>query len=101
MDDNLAVLDGFKIIFEFENFEVVGFFINVKEVVEFFEKGNVDVVFMDIRMFVMDGIEGIFNIKIKFLNVKVIILIIFCEEDYIKKSLSFGVDGYIFKSLDV
>jgi len=49
---------------------------------------------------VMDGIEGTFNIKVRFPNVRVIILTTFCEEDYIKKSLSFGADGYILKSSD-
>lgn len=100
VDDSPAVLDGLKIILELENFEVVSLCTNAKEAVEFLEKGNADVVLMDIRMPVMDGIEGTLNIKTKFPNVKVIILTTFCEEDYIKKSLSFGADGYILKSSD-
>jgi len=100
VDDNPAVLDGLKIILELENFDVVSLCTNAKEAIEFLENRHVDVVLMDIRMPVMDGIEGTFNIKTKFPNVKVIILTTFCEKDYIEKSLSFGADGYILKSSD-
>ena len=100
VDDNKDVLYGLKIILELENFEVAGLCTNAKEAIEFLEKRYADVVLMDIRMPVMDGIEGTFNIKVRFPNVRVIILTTFCEEDYIKKSLSFGADGYILKSSD-
>ncbi|ADL43476.1 two component transcriptional regulator, LuxR family [Caldicellulosiruptor obsidiansis OB47] len=100
VDDNKDVLYGLKIILELENFEITGLCTNAKEAIEFLEKRNADVVLMDIRMPVMDGIEGTFNIKVRFPNVRVIILTTFCEEDYIKKSLSFGADGYILKSSD-
>lgn len=66
VDDNPAVLDGLKIILELENFEVVSLCTNAKEAIEFLEKKHADVVLMDIRMPVMDGIEGTFNIKTKF-----------------------------------
>jgi len=100
VDDNKDVLYGLKIILELENFEVAGLCTNAKEAIEFLEKRHADVVLMDIRMPVMDGIEGTFNIKVRFPSVRVIILTTFCEEDYIKKSLSFGADGYILKSSD-
>ncbi len=100
VDDDKSVLDGLKIILELENFDVVGLCTNAKDAIDVVMQKNPDIVLMDIRMPVMDGIDGTFNIKTKFPNVKVIILTTFCEEDYIEKSLSFGADGYILKSSD-
>lgn len=49
-------------------------------------------------MFIEDGVIGIKNIKDKFLDIKVIIFIIFKDDEFIKGVIFYGVDGYVLKS---
>lgn len=58
-------------------------------------------ILMDIRMFGMDGIEVIKVVKVRYLFVKVIILIMFEDGYYIFVGLKSGVDGYILKDVDL
>lgn len=61
------------------------------------KEGLPDVILMDIRMPVMDGIETLKVVKETYSSVKVIILTTFNEDEYIFKGLKFGADGYILK----
>lgn len=63
------------------------------------EKGNVDVVLMDIRMPKCDGVEGTRRIKTHSPAVAVLILTTFDDDDYILEAIRYGAGGYLLKSI--
>jgi len=98
VDDDIIVLDALKTILELENFEVVGCCKNAQDALFLCKRYAVDVVLMDIRMPVMDGVLGTKNIKELNPKIKVIILTTFKDTQYIRQAIAFGADGYILKS---
>ncbi|MDI9482899.1 MAG: response regulator transcription factor [Bacillota bacterium] len=58
---------------------------------------NPDIVLMDVRMPVCDGIEGTKLIKDSFPEIKVIMFTTFEDKDYITEAIRYGAEGYVFK----
>jgi len=58
-----------------------------------------DVVLLDLRMPVKDGIETTRELKILFPEIKILILTMIDEEDYILHLLDLGANGYLLKNL--
>ena len=56
-----------------------------------------DVVLMDVRMPICDGVTATGKIREKHNNMKIIILSTFGEEEYIMKALQLGASGYLLK----
>lgn len=73
---------------------------NGKEVVEACEMHVPDVVLMDIKMPIMNGIEATKIIKEKDSSIKVLILTTFYEYENISDAFEFGADGYVLKDID-
>ena len=57
-----------------------------------------DIVLMDIRMPVCDGVEATRKIKGKFPDVKIVMLTTFTDDGYIASAIDAGADGYLLKS---
>lgn len=99
-DDQTLMRDGLKTIFDLEeDIEVVGTAENGEQVLEMTERLKPDVVLMDIRMPVMDGVECTRLIKKRFPNVLVIVLTTFNDEEYIIQALNYGASGYLLKDI--
>ena len=58
---------------------------------------NVDVILMDIQMPEMNGIEATEIISNKFPHIKIIMLTVLDDENYIFKAIQAGANGYILK----
>jgi len=56
-----------------------------------------DIVLMDVRMPICDGIEGTKLIKDSFPEMKVIMFTTFEDKDYITEAIRYGAEGYVFK----
>lgn len=56
-----------------------------------------DVVLMDIRMPVMDGVTAIQQITQRFPTVKVLVLTTFDDDEYLLQAMRFGARGYLLK----
>lgn len=98
VDDEKLVREGLKIILSsYEDIEVVGTCGNGKEALEFMRRSHVDVVLMDIRMPVCDGVLGTKIIKEEFKEVKILILTTFDDREYIHEALKHGASGYLLK----
>lgn len=98
-DDDALIRDGLKLILEtVEDFEVAGTAANGLEAVKLCEASRPDVVLMDIRMPVMDGVQATQRIKAQFRDVKVLLLTTFKDTGYIRSAVKYGADGYILKS---
>jgi len=99
VDDDALIRDSLKILIGLEeDMEVVGTAANAQEALELCKHSQPDIVIMDIRMPVMDGVLGTKLIKSQFANIKVIILTTFKDDEYIKEAIKNGASGYILKN---
>ena len=100
-DDEKMIREGLKIILEtYEDIEVVALAQNGKEALEAVRNNPVDLVLMDIRMPVMDGVMATKLICQEFSKVKILILTTFTDTEYIKMALEGGALGYLLKDSD-
>lgn len=98
VDDQEIVREGLKMILSLhEEINLVGEAENGAKLMELLESITPDVVLMDIRMPLMDGIEATRIVKERYPGIKVIILTTFQEDEYIFNGLKYGADGYVFK----
>jgi len=98
VDDEKLIREGLSIILSsYEDIEVVGTCGNGREALEFIRNNDVDVVLMDIRMPVCDGVLGTKIIKEEFKDVKILILTTFDDKEYIHEALKYGASGYLLK----
>lgn len=100
VDDQGLIRDGLKMILSLsEDIEVVGEAVNGEEAIDMLSRVNPDVILMDIRMPVLNGVEATKIIKEKFSEVKILILTTFNEDEYIFEGLKYGADGYMLKDV--
>lgn len=99
-DDQTLMRDGLKTIFDLEeDIDVVGTAENGEQALEMTERLKPDVVLMDIRMPVMDGVECTRLIKMRFPEVLVVVLTTFDDDEYIIQALNYGASGYLLKDM--
>ncbi len=99
-DHNLFRLGLISILNQVENFEVVLEATNGKEFLEKWPKQAVDVVLLDIQMPLMTGIELTEFIKKKDTDLKILILSMHDEDQYILHLMEIGANGYLLKDTD-
>ncbi|MCB2291154.1 response regulator transcription factor [Clostridium sp. CS001] len=98
-DDDALIRDSLKILLDLEDdIEVVGTASTGQEAFEMCQKLSPDIVLMDIRMPVLDGVLGTKLIKEHFRSIKVLILTTFNDYEYIKEAIKNGAEGYILKN---
>ena len=97
-DDQAIMLQGLSMILSQEkSLEIVGTVSNGEEAVAFCRQQPVDVVLLDIRMPVMDGVEATRRIKEFNNEIKILVLTTFNDDAYIFGSLKNGASGYLLK----
>ena len=99
-DDQALVRGGFKVLVDAaEDMEVVGEAANGAEAVELVARFHPDVVLMDIRMPVLDGIEATRQITSgpDGAATKVLILTTFDLDEYVYGALRAGASGFLLK----
>jgi DNA-binding NarL/FixJ family response regulator len=72
---------------------------NGEEAVRRVERANPDVILMDVRMPVMDGVEATRIIHARFPEIKILILTTFDDDQYVYDALSNGAIGYVLKNV--
>lgn len=98
VDDEKLIRSGLKIILSsYEDLEVVGDCSNGYEALDFCRNNAVDLVLIDIRMKVCDGVLGTRLIKEYNNSISVLILTTFNDDEYIKNAMKFGASGYLLK----
>lgn len=99
VDDEFIVRVGFKSSVEWEKYgcQVMGACGSGKEAIELFSKELPDIVFTDIMMPEMDGIELVEYIKSRYPRIRVVVLSCLNEIDYVKKAIRLGAEDYILK----
>jgi DNA-binding NarL/FixJ family response regulator len=98
-DDQALVRAGFRMILDAESdIAVVGEAQNGEEAVTLVRRARPDVVLMDIRMPVMDGIEATRRLlEDGATATRVLVLTTFDEDDYIRDALAAGASGFLLK----
>lgn len=99
-DDQRLIREGIVSLLEIqEGVTVVGKAVDGREAVEQALALAPDVVLMDVRMPVMDGIVATAQIREKLPDCQVLMLTTFDDEEYIVKSLQAGASGYLLKDI--
>jgi DNA-binding NarL/FixJ family response regulator len=99
-DDQRLMRDGLSTLISLDpNIKVVGTASNGKEAYEKAVDLHPDVVLMDIRMPVVDGVEGTRLIRRHLPEVKVLVLTTFEDLELIVLALEQGANGYLLKDM--
>ena len=99
-DDQALIRESLQIILSAHaDIEVVGTVGDGKEVLEKLHRVRPDVILMDIRMPVMDGVLCTKAVKEQYPDVKIIILTTFDDDEFIFSALKYGASGYILKGV--
>jgi len=99
VDDEPRLRNGISNYFPWNEigFEVVAEAGNGKEALEYIENNSVDVVFTDIKMPVMSGIDLAREIYNRGLNIKVIFLSGYKDFNYAQEAINYNVKNYVLK----
>ena len=101
IDDHKIFGEGFCSLLENNNFRVKRVFQSPKKAIYYLERNLVDIVFCDINMPEINGIELIKKIKKTNLSCKVIMISMYTQKNIIKKALNNNADGYLTKNCSI
>ncbi len=97
-DDHTILRQGIKALLDNqEGIEVIGEAKDGREALAIIEETLPDVVLMDIAMPGLNGLEATRRIKKKFPRMKVLVLTMYTNEEYIFQILNAGANGYLVK----
>ena len=100
VDDHEFFRNGLKMVVNRLKYAtVVGEASNGKQFIELQKEKQADLVLLDLQMPIMNGIEAS-EIAIKeFPDLKIVILTMFDDEEYIDKMMNIGVHGFLLKNI--
>ena len=97
-DDHALMREGIKHLLEFDgSIEVIDEANNGKECLEKLEKIEPDILLLDINMPDMNAIEVLEELKKQNKNIKILMLTVHSEVEYLIKAIDIGANGYILK----
>ncbi len=97
-DDHVLMREGIRQLLEFDgSIEVIEEAADGVECLEKLQTVKPDVLLLDINMPKMNGIEVLEGIRRNNMNIKVLILTVHNEVEYLLKAVDIGVEGYILK----
>ncbi|ADU26685.1 response regulator [Ethanoligenens harbinense] len=100
-DDQTLMRDGLKTILELEpDIAVTGLAADGEEACAICDTRKPDVVLMDIRMPVMDGVAATAAIKKRHPSIAVLVLTTFDDDESIVQALKNGAIGYLLKDIE-
>jgi len=99
VEDHAIFREGLKKVIEtISGFELVGEAENGAQFLELIKKLKTDIVLMDIKMPVMDGIEATEKALLIDPGLRIIILTMFGEEEYLYTLIQKGISGFMLKT---
>lgn len=100
VDDHNLVREGFAKMLELEEeFKVIGQASTAKEALDKIKILNPNIILMDIKLPDLNGIECTQLIKKDHPEIKIIILSMYDEEQYVLESVKSGATGYLLKDI--
>ena len=98
IEDNAQYRTAISIILQLnENLKLIHKMEDCKEMIALFELQKPDVVLMDIDLPGINGIQGVWEIKQKWPDIKVLMLTVFEDNEKIFGAIKAGANGYLLK----
>lgn len=98
VDDELLILDGLeRMINKMSGLELVGRFQNGIQAKKYLEEHSVDIVFTDVRMPVMDGLELVQWLTSYRPECRIVLISAYREFEYAQKAMQYGVRYFLTK----
>lgn len=98
-DDHVLVREGIRRLLEFDgSIEIVAEADNGLKCLDLLNTVLPEVLLLDINMPEMNGIDTLKNIRNRKIPVKVLILTVHNETNYLIKAVDIGIDGYLLKN---
>lgn len=107
VDDQIIIRQGLRSLLESQaDFQIVGEAENGKTAIALVEQlydtpEQPDLILMDVRMPVMDGVAAIKKLSEQFSSIPVLVLSTFDDDEYITQAMQFGAKGYLLKDTDI
>jgi DNA-binding NarL/FixJ family response regulator len=99
VDDQALFLEGLANLLALEeDLEIVGQAYDGQEAIALTAKFQPDVILMDVRMPICDGVKATREIHKSYPAIKIMVLTTFDEDEYIWRSLQAGALGYLLKN---
>jgi DNA-binding NarL/FixJ family response regulator len=100
VDDQEIYVRGLKYVLEARtsDMKVVSIALNGREAVEQAKKLRPDIILMDVRMPVMNGVEAAREILEHDSHIKIVMLTTFPDDEYVKSAMEYGAIGYLLKN---
>lgn len=104
----IAIADDYKIFREGlkvglsadENFDVIFEADNGEELLKALETATPDVIIMDLKMPIMDGMEATKEVRKKYPGVKVLVVTMYDDDKFIIHLMENGANGYLLKNTE-
>jgi DNA-binding NarL/FixJ family response regulator len=97
-DDQAIVRDGLEMLLKLEpDIDVVGTADDGAAAVEIVGKEKPDLVLMDLKMPIMNGVEATRQIRTKYPEVKVLVLTTYDGDEWVFDAIKAGASGYLLK----
>ena len=97
-DDHTLIREGIRHLLECDkSIEIVGEVSNGEQCMEMIYEVKPQVLLLDINMPIKNGLDVLREIRNNKLDVKVLILTVHNEIEYLLKAMDIGVDGYVLK----
>ncbi|MEH1863613.1 MAG: response regulator transcription factor [Nostoc sp.] len=98
VDDQGLIRQGLRALLELEpDLEIVGEAENGEQAINLVAEFQPDVVLLDIRMPIMDGVAATKEIQKRFPTTKILVLTTFDDDEYVSAALQNGAMGYLLK----
>ncbi|MEH1956033.1 MAG: response regulator transcription factor [Nostoc sp.] len=98
VDDQSLIRQGLRALLELESdLEIVGEAENGEEAINLVAELQPDVILLDIRMPIMDGVAATREIQKRFVKTKILVLTTFDDDEYVSAALKNGAMGYLLK----
>jgi DNA-binding NarL/FixJ family response regulator len=97
-DDQAIVRDGLEMLLKLESdIEILGIADDGAAAVELVDKKKPDLVLMDLKMPIMNGVEAIRQIRAKHPETKILVLTTYDDDEWVFDAIQAGASGYLLK----
>jgi NarL family two-component system response regulator LiaR len=97
-DDQAVIRDGLEMLLNLEkDFQVIGVAQDGAEALELAAQKQPDLILMDLKMPIMNGIEATREIRAKLPHIKILVLTTYDDDEWVFDAIRAGASGYLLK----